>query len=431
MSAVELLERNLAAISDPAGEGSRAFLRLSASAGAAAEAQDKLLPAGLGVSLLAGRTIAIKDNCDIAGEPTPAGSVILADSPIAVSDSPVVARLRNAGMIVVGRTNMTEFAFSGIGANPHYGTPANPWDRAARRIPGGSSSGSAVAVADGMAWAGLGTDTGGSVRIPAALCGLAGFKPTARRVPRDGVLPLSTILDSIGPIASTALDCALLDAALAGEPIRAPAPMSLAGLRLLVPRAHVLDGLDEAVSTAFEAALRRLADAGAHIFDGPVPELDDVPKAYARGSIAGAEAAAWHANLIGPYGDRYDPNVRIRIERSATMMAADLVQVMWRRTEIIARFEQRMAGFDALVMPTVAIVAPLLSEVEDPVEFTRLNNMVLRNALTINFLDGCGLSLPCHVPGAAPVGISFCGPAMSDRRILAIGLSAEPVVAGQ
>src|SRR5579864_3980633 len=226
-----LVETALARIADPAGEGARTFTRVYADrARAAADAQDQLRNAGYAASLLAGLPVSIKDLFDVAGEQTLAGSKALDDRPPAARDAPVVARLRAAGAVLIGRTNMTEFAFSGVGINPHFGTPGNPHDR--RLIPGGSSSGAAVSVGDGAAIVAIGSDTGGSVRIPAALCGIVGFKPTKRRIPRGGVIPLSTTLDSIGPLANSVGCCAIADAVMAGEAPSAPAPWPALGLRL-------------------------------------------------------------------------------------------------------------------------------------------------------------------------------------------------------
>src|ERR1700733_8768471 len=261
-----LIEDSLAKIADPNGEGRRTFIKVQAAqARAMADAADQLRAHGRAPTQYAGIPIALKDLFDIAGEPTPAGSAVLADAPAAKANAPVVARMLAAGFIPVGRVNMTEFAFSGLGINPHYGTPASPWDRASRRIPGGSSSGTAVAVADGMAAAGLGTDTGGSCRIPAAFCGIVGYKPTARRIPISGVLPLAPSLDSVGPLAPSVACCAEIDAILAGETPAAPATVRLDGLRLAVPENMVLDDMDSTVAAAFERALSALSAGGARV----------------------------------------------------------------------------------------------------------------------------------------------------------------------
>ena len=282
-----LVEQCLDRIADPEGEGARTFTKVHAEAARAmADAMDTLRRSGRAPSRYAGIPIALKDLFDIAGEATPAGSRVLADAPPATAHAPVVQRMLAAGFVPVGRTNMTEFAFSGLGINPHYGTPSSPWDRAARRIPGGSSSGTAVAVADGMAIAGLGTDTGGSCRIPAAFCGIVGYKPTARRVPITGVLPLAPSLDSVGPLAPGVACCAVIDAVLAGEAPALPVPANVAGLRLAVPTNVVLDGMDSTVGGAFDRTLATLLRAGASITRVHFAAFDEVPAVNARGGFA-------------------------------------------------------------------------------------------------------------------------------------------------
>src|SRR5438132_3772663 len=270
----ELVETALARIADPEGEGRRVFVKVyDAAARAAADAQDRLRKAGYVASPLAGIPVSIKDLFDVAGEVTLAGSRALDDTPPAEADAPIVARLKAAGAVIIGRTNMTEFAFSGVGINPHYGTPGNPYDRSL--IPGGSSAGAPISVADGMAAVAIGTDTGGSVRIPAALCGLVGFKPTQYRVPRDGATPLSTTLDSVGPIGLSVACCALTDAVMAGEKPGAPGSIGIDGLRLGIPQTVMLDDLEEPVAAAFERAVSRLSRAGARVTELPLKMLGD------------------------------------------------------------------------------------------------------------------------------------------------------------
>jgi aspartyl-tRNA(Asn)/glutamyl-tRNA(Gln) amidotransferase subunit A len=426
-----LTEAAVARARDPAGEGARVFVAHAGDrALAAARASDALRAAGAARSPLEGLPISVKDLFDIAGETTRAGSVVLSDAPPAARHATIVARLIAAGAVLVGRTNMTEFAYSGLGLNPHYGTPLNPYDRATGRIPGGSSSGAAVSVTDGMAAAAIGTDTGGSVRIPAALCGLAGFKPTARRVPARGTLPLSTSLDSIGPLAPSVACCALLDAVLSGDEREAPAPADLRGLRLAVPTTLVLDGVDETVGAAFRAALSALSAAGAVVTEIAVPEFAGLAKINTHGGLPGAEAWAYHRALIARDGARYDPRVRLRIERGAAMTAADYVDVLHARTAWIADVERRITPYDALVLPTVPVVAPPLAPlVADDGLYGAANVLILRNPTLINFLDGCALSVPCHAPGTAPVGLMIAGAGGTDRRILAIGLAVETALA--
>ena len=432
VTAEALAEAALSKALAPEGEGSRTFTRIYAErAREMARASDMLRKAGIVRSPLEGLPISIKDLFDVAGETTCAGSVALDDSPPATAAAPIVERLVAAGAVLVGRTNMTEFAFSGLGLNPHYGTPFNPFDRATGRIPGGSSSGAAISVTDGMAAAAIGSDTGGSVRIPAALCGLAGFKPTARRVPRDGAVPLSNSLDSVGPLAASAACCALVDAVMAGEEPVVPVAASLQGLRLAVPTTLALDGLDDHVAGAFQAALTALSGAGALIEEIAVPEFLQVAEINAKGGFAASEAWHWHRALIERAGPRYDPRVLVRIRRGADISAADYLDIMAARAAWVQAVERRIAGFDALVMPTVPVVAPAIASLADEGAYGATNMLVLRNPTLINFLDGCALSLPCHPAGTAPVGVMIAGAGGQDRRILSIGLAVEAALAGR
>jgi aspartyl-tRNA(Asn)/glutamyl-tRNA(Gln) amidotransferase subunit A len=422
-----LTEEALERIEDTAGEGSRAFIKVwRDQALAAATASDALREAGLVPSLLAGLPVSIKNLCDVAGETTLAGSKALSDAPPAAEDAPVVARLRAAGAVIVGSTNMSEFAFSGVGFNPHYGTPGNPADR--KRVPGGSSSGAAVSVADGMAVAALGTDTGGSVRIPAAVCGIVGFKPTARRVPIDGVVPLSTSLDSIGPLANSVECCAIVDAVFAGDPVAVPSPAPLAGLRLAVPMHFVMDDLEPVVAAAFERALKALSAIGVKIEHIDLPELNELNTINARGTFAASEAYAWHRNLIERRGKDYDRLVYPRIMRGREMGAADYIELLQARADLQKRVSAITSNYDAVVMPTCAIAAPTLDEVSTPDGFTRKNMLLLRNTTVGNFLDRCSISLPCHASGELPVGFMLMGEAMADKRLLAMARSVAPVV---
>ena len=424
----KLTEAALARIEDPKGEGKRAFIKVyKPQALAAAEASDALRKAGIVPSPLAGLPVSIKNLCNVAGETTLAGSTALDDAPPAKDDAPVVARLRAAGAVIVGSTNMSEFAFSGVGANPHYGTPGNPADR--KRVPGGSSSGAAVSVGDQMAVAALGTDTGGSVRIPASVCGLTGFKPTARRVPIDGVVPLSTSLDSIGPLANSVECCAIVDAVFAGEPIAVPAAAPLAGLRFGIPKQIVMNDLDPIVATAFERACKQLAAKGAKVEQVDLPQLNELPAINAKGGFAASEAYAWHHKLIARRGNMYDPFVHPRIMRGKEMSAADYIDLLHARADLQKRVSAVTENYDAVVMPTCAITAPTLQEVSTPEGFTKKNLLLLRNTTIGNFLDRCAISLPCHAAGELPVGFSLMGEAMADKRLLALARSVAPAVA--
>ena len=421
-----LVEQCLARIADPNGEGPRAFIKVHAEqARAMADAMDTLRRARREPTRYAGIPVSLKDLFDIAGEATPAGSQVLADAPPATAHAAVVQRMLAAGFVPMGRTNMTEFAFSGLGINPHYGTPCSPWDRAERRIPGGSSSGTAVSVSDGMAIAGLGTDTGGSCRIPAAFCGIVGYKPTARRVPITGVLPLAPSLDSVGPIASSVACCAVIDAVLAGDAATPPVPASLNGLRLAVPTNVVLEGMDAAVSGAFDRALAALSRAGAHIVHVHFPAFDEVPAVNAKGGFAASEAYAWHRALLAEKAQGYDPRIRMRIERGERMTAAEYVELAAARRRLVADFDASTRQFDALVMPTVPIVPPRIAELDDEREYNRINLHILRNTALGNFFDRCSISLPCHREGEPPVGLMLVGETLGDARLFAIAAAVE------
>jgi len=328
---------------------------------------------------------------------------------------------------VVGRTNMTEFAFSGLGINPHFGTPLNPWDRENKRIPGGSSSGAAVSVADGMAHGALGTDTGGSCRIPAAFSGLVGFKPTASRVPTEGGVPLSTTLDSVGPIARSVSCCAIMDSILSQEAY-AVGQRDLQALRFLVPETLVFDGIDTTVAADFERAIKRLVDAGAIVTRAPFPEFADIAPMNAKGGFTACESYAWHKDYIDSSADLYDPRVISRIRRGAGQSAADVIELGYARRKLIDGAEARMAPFDAVLMPTVPIVAPRLAELETDEEYTRINLLVLRNATTINTIDGCAISIPMNEQGAAPTGLMIAAAGGRDRSVMDIASAVEALL---
>ncbi|MFC7544262.1 amidase [Siccirubricoccus deserti] len=374
----------------------------------------------------------MKDLFDEHGHPTPAGSTVLKDAPPAAWDAPVVARLRRQGFIIIGRTNMVEFAFSGLGVNPHYGTPLSPWDRGTGRLPGGSSSGAGVAAADHMGFGGLGTDTGGSCRIPAALCGVVGFKPTAKRVPISGVLPLSPSLDSVGPLARSVACCALLDAVISGvEQPRPVAHRGVAGLRLGLPRGTFLtEDLDTAVANAFQRALSRLSVAGARIEMFDLPELAEIPAVNATGGFTASEAFTWHRRLIAEKAAGYDPRILARIRRGERMSAADYITLVNERARIIAAVAKRTAGFDAVVTPTCPLIPPALAEVEAEADYNRINLLLLRNTAVANFLDRCSISLPIQRLGEAPVGLMLTGEHMADAALFEVAAAVEAALAG-
>ena len=426
----QLVEQSLAAIRDPQGEGARTFLVVhDKEALAVADRIDAQRREGSKLPVLAGIPVSIKDLFDEAGVVTLGGSKILVGTPPATRDSTVVERLRNAGAVIVGRTSLVEFAYSCLGINPHYGTPKNVFDRANGRIPGGSSSGAAISVTNGMAAGAIGTDTGGSVRIPAALNGLVGFKPTARRVPRDGVLPLSFTLDSAGPIAKTVADCALLDQILTGEKGGPTAAVRLRGLRFAVPKTVFQDDLSPAVASAFTAALGRLSVAGATIIELPMAEFAQAAIANPRGVLTSTEAYSWHRRLMKDGADRYDPRVISRIRAGETITAANYIELLQSRERFVRTINDAASGYDAMLMPTTPETAPTIAEAtKDDETYLRLNGRMCRNPSIVNLFDGCALSIPCNNPGEAPVGLMIAGTQNTDRKILAIGLAVEKVV---
>ncbi len=399
----QLVEAALARIAAAYGEGPRAFLKVYEEAARTdADHADALRKRGVRRSMVDGLPVSLKDLFDVAGDVTRAGSKVLALE--AKQDAAAVARLRAAGAILLGRTNMVEFAFGGVGLNPHYGTPRNPWDRAAGRVPGGSSSGAAVAQAEGMCVMALGTDTRGSIRAPAALCGVAGWKPTARRVPREGAFPLSFTLDSV------AAELPALD---------------VRGLRLLLPRSSALADLDPDVERAFDAALRRFSGRGALIDERAVPAFDRQAEYFKGGGYAGAEAYQIHR----PYLDRlaeYDPRVGQRLLLGKDISGPDYVALGELRAAYMREIAAVAAPYDAILMPTVPCVAPTIAQTEASMDdYVRWNMRILRNTGLVNFLDGCAASLPCHEPGSAPVGLTVCGTANADRHTLAVAAALE------
>lgn len=361
---------------------------------------------------LVGLAVSVKDLFDVAGQVTTAGSRVLGPDgvnlPAAQADATAVARLRAAGAVIFGRTQMSEFAFSGVGVNPHHGTPRNPCDVTTHRIPGGSSSGGAVTVAAGAAWAALGSDTGGSIRIPAALCGIVGFKSSAQWVPTDGAFPLSTTLDTVAAMTLSVRDAVLLHEVLAARSV-VRSPTGLRDCRLAVPQHTVLDGLDATVARAFERSLSILSAAGARIVEVALPELGEAADMQARCTFPAAEAFSVQRTWVQDHAALYDPRVLARVLRGGTMLAGDYIELQRARAEWMRRVNQAIAPFDALLSPTVPMVPPPLAEVAPGTErdeaFFAANARLLRNTALGNLLDGCGLSLPCHREGELPVGL--------------------------
>ena len=427
ITSVELTQRMLARAEAHRAQGGHADVSLDGEqALAEARASDAARAAGLVPSPLAGIPLSIKDLFDVKGQVSSAASLALADAPPAAADAQAVARLRAAGAVLLGRTNMSEFAFSGLGLNPHYGTPRNPLDR--DRVAGGSTSGGAVTVALDMAAGALGTDTGGSIRIPSAFCGLTGFKPTAASISLEGTVPLSRSLDSAGPIARSVDCCAIMYAALSGQEIGADAP-AVKGLRFGFTTDYVGTHVEPQVQRAFERALDTLRAAGAQVEQFDFPELLELPVINGGGGLVAAEAWHWHRALLEERGGQYDQRVAARIRRGQQQGAADYIDVLDARARLIAAAERRLAPFDAWLMPSVAILAPQVGPLEaDDATFFATNGLVLRNASVINFLDGCALSVPCQAQGELPVGLGICALAGKDARVLQIGRAVEAML---
>lgn len=428
-SARDRLEGILARLKERA-EDERVFLRVyEAAARAAADAADARRKAGLSLGPLDGAIVSIKDLFDVAGEPTTAGSIALRDAPPAVRDAAIIARLRQAGAVIIGKTNMDEFAYSSLGLNPHFGTPANTSDL--DRVPGGSSSGAGVSVAEGTSDIAIGSDTGGSVRIPAAFNGVVGFKPTARRVPLDGVFPLAPSLDSVGPLARTVQDCAFADAVMAGETPKPLRGFPLAGLRVGVPRGRLFSEQEGVVGDAFEASLQRLALAGARIVDHSIDDLlAAMAEATARASIASIEAAEIHADWLDTKADLIDPRVRWSIARSGTVSAPDYIRMIRRRRALAAAMDERLAPIDVLALPATTISAPLTAPLlADDKLYNRIDWLVLRNTMFGNQFDLTGISLP--IPGCPrPVGFMLVSRHGQDHQLLDIAASVERALGG-
>lgn len=420
------LEAALERINDPAGEGARAFLTVySDTARAEADTADARARDGSSLGPLDGIIVSIKDLFDVAGEPTRAGSRILEDAAPAAEDAAAVRRLREAGAVIVGKTSMSEFAFTGVGANPHYGTPGNPADRA--RVPGGSSSGAAVAVADGMCEISIGTDTGGSTRIPAALCGVVGFKPSKYRVPTDGAFPLSHTLDSIGPIARSVEDCAKADTVLAAEEPWPLQPYPLDGLKLGIASGLPLGDLDATVSSKFMVALSAVSGANAQLSEVETPLFDDMREVNSTATIATVEAYELHRDRLATRGDEMDPFIRARIEMGKAVSPSDYQEMLEARARLAAAMDSLLTGFDALVLPTTPIVAPTMAEISSVEAFRRANRLLLRNTEIANFFDLCAISMPMSGEGL-PAGFMLFGRRGADRKLFRIAAAVEKLL---
>ncbi|MDR6633387.1 aspartyl-tRNA(Asn)/glutamyl-tRNA(Gln) amidotransferase subunit A [Phyllobacterium sp. 1468] len=391
-----------------------------------ADAADRRWREGKVLGPLDGRVVSIKDLFDVAGEPTLAGSVIRRTANPAIADALIVERLRAAGAVIIGKTIMTEFAFTAVGLNPHYPTAPNAVDP--DRVAGGSSTGAGISVVENTSEISIGSDTGGSVRIPAALNGVVGFKPTAKRVPLQGAFPLSPSLDSIGPLARSVSDCAIADAVMAGETIRAPEAISLNGLRIGVPRGQLLTEMNKPIADAFEQCLQLCAKAGAIIADCSVDDLiDALAQATSIGSIAGIEASRIHAEWLHDETLDVDQRVQRPLLRRLGVSESGYIQLMQKRQALVRQMDQRISAFDLLALPTTPIAAPTIVSVKDDAVYKQVETMLLRNTQIANQFDLTAISLP--MPGLTlPGGLMLVAQHGADRRLLAMALSVEQLL---
>ena len=414
-------------------DGRRAFITVNSDAARAeADRVDAMRAAGAALPPFAGVTLSVKDLFDITGEITRAGSRVLDDGAPAARDCSVVARLRAAGFNIIGRTNMTEFAYSGLGMNPHHGNPRSPWERDVDggRVAGGSSSGSAVSISDGMSAATIGSDTGGSTRAPAVFCGIVGLKPTTTRMPSDGIYPLSTSFDAAGPMGHSTDCCAIMDDIMAGGAGRPETPFPVNGLRLAIPRGYLFDELDPEIVAGFDAAVARLSAAGARISDISLDILEELRPANRPKSIVSAEAFAIHRDQLAARRDGYDPYVATRLDGGSDILAADYIAMHRERDATCAAVQAVTRPFDALLLPTSPCVPPKIAPLETTDALMRASARVLRNTALSNYLDRPTITIPCHRAGEAPVGLSLMGSRHHDRRLLAIAAGVEEIVRG-
>lgn len=380
---------------------------------------------------LDGTIVSIKDLFDVAGEATTAGSLMLRTAAPALRDAAIVSRLRQAGAVIIGKTNMTEFAFTAIGDNMHYGTPGNAAD--ASRIPGGSSSGAGVSVGEGTSDISIGSDTGGSIRIPAALNGVVGFKPTARRVPLTGAFPLSATLDSIGPLALSVAACAVADAAMAGEeppPLHLPLP--LAGLRVGIPRGRLFEDTESEISAAFDRSLAKIERTGARLVEISIDDfIADMRTVTKRGSIAAMEGAEIHADWLATGASvPVDPHVSGPLSRAAMLPTPVYIRALRRRSALVTAMDERLTSVDALALPTTPVTAPtIVSLAEDAELRDRVEGLLLRNTQVANQFDLCAISLP--MPGMTlPAGLMLVARNGHDRHLLRIAAEVERLLGG-
>ena len=392
-----------------------------------AEASRKRRREGRAAGPLDGVPIAWKDLVDMAGERTTAGSALYAESPPKERDAPIVANLAGAGMVALGKTNLSEFAFSALGLNPHFGTPRNPRDPATPRIAGGSSSGAAVAVAGGLAPCAIGSDTGGSIRAPASFCGIVGFKTSEGRIDKQGVFPLSRTLDTIGPMAHTVEDCILIDMALRGQSHTPVRPLDLSGVEFVVPDKSGIDDAEPAVAANLEETLKRLAAAGAKMTSRPIPQIGAMRALSAQyGSFVAIEAYAEHRAIFdSPDAQRMDRRV-LKRALGGRVPERNALNLQRGREELIAGLTGELKGA-LLVLPATPMTAPALAPLEGDDELFRVVNLrAIHYTFLGNLLRMCGLALPSGTDAAGlPTGVQFLAPAGDDDRLLSIGLSME------
>lgn len=384
---------------------------------------------------LAGVPISLKDLFNVKGQKTLAGSVVLADkAPVETEDAEVVASLRKAGMLCFGRTNMSEFAFSGMGLNDHFPPLHSVWDQYGLRIAGGSSSGSAVSVALGIVPGTLGSDTTGSCRIPAAFNGIVGMKPSHGRLSLTGVYPLSHSCDAPGPLAVDVDSCFLLDQLMQGKTfseLPELAPANIQKLRLLVPKGLVIEALDPEVEVAFKRAVDQLETLGAEIIRAPLPALDQCIDMFMNRNTVIYEAWELHRELIESHGDEFGAYVRSRIESGRSVTEEEQAARYAEKAMLIEQVKQELAELevDAMIYPTVPCIPPLVKDTQDPEKLGPINLRCLRNTSTVNYFDGCAITLPCHAEGEAPVGLMVSSVHGDDERLLEIAAAIEETIA--
>lgn len=429
-SATDRLQTALATIEAQGGQGRLAFTEVfTEAAKIEAFAADRRAASGMSKGALDGRIVSVKALFDVAGKVTHSGSAVLRHLPAAERDAEVIERLRAAGAIIVGKTQMTEFAFSALGTNPHDGMPGNPRDRT--RVPGGSSSGAVVSVIEGMADIAIGSDTGGSLRIPAALSGAVGFKPTSGRVPTAGAFSLSSSLDTVGPIAKSVAECAAADQILSGRcgtaALVAAEPKAF---RLTIGRGRLFARCDDQVLQAFDGAMARCRAAGMALDERSLdPILECTDRIDKLGTFPSVEVAATLIELGVTSYDGIDPKTRARIEAGRNVSATDYVLMTRHRQATIEAFDRSLGEDEFVVVPTTPIVAPLIAAVEDTAAFHEANGLVLRNPRVANLLDCPSISIPIVGPGL-PVGLMLIGRRNSDRRLLAAAACIEAALAG-